>query len=240
MRYDFRIFRLDPVTDVEPRFQAYAMDLDPGTSVLEALLTIQEQRDASLSFRCSCRGAICGSCGMTINGSPNLACRVSLKSLGTTLVTVEPLSRLAVAKDLAVDMEPFWRAYEQVQPYLHEGAEVPQQEHRVSEAEAAASQPYADCVLCACCYSACPVVSRSPSYTGPAALAKLFRFASDSRDQRQPQDLAAVDNQGGVWGCQTILRCVGACPKNIRPVDAIRGLRRRLLAQRLRHPFRRP
>jgi succinate dehydrogenase / fumarate reductase, iron-sulfur subunit len=237
MRYDFRIFRHDPATSAEPHFQAYTIDLEPRMSVLESLITLQEQQDATLSFRCSCRGAICGSCAMTINGSPDLACRVSLGSLDTTAITVEPLSRLEVSKDLVVEMEPFWAAYEQVQPYLHEGEDAPEQEHLVSEAEAANSQPYADCVLCGCCYSACPVLSHDPSYTGPAALAKLFRFVRDPRDQRQPQDLAAVDNQSGVWGCRTILRCVGACPKNIRPVDAIRGLRRRLLGQRLRRPL---
>lgn len=239
MIFHFHIFRFDPATDVEPHFQACDIDLHPHLSVLEALIAIQQQQDASLSFRCSCRGAICGSCGMTINGAPDLACRVLLESLETDEITVEPLTKMEVAKDLVVEMDAFWRAYEKVQPYLHADAETPQKEHRLNESEAAASQPYADCVLCGCCYSACPVVNSDPSYVGPAALAKLYRFITDPRDQRQASDMNAAEGGAGAWGCHTILRCVDACPKSIRPVDGIRGVRRRLLGDRLKRPFRR-
>lgn len=239
MLYHFRVFRHDPSTDLEPGFQAYDIDLEPRLSVLEALIALGEQQDASLSFRCSCRGAICGSCGMTINGHPDLACRVTLETLKTSQITVEPLSKLEVAKDLVVEMGPFWEAYERVQPYLHPGAEVDEKEHRVTETEAGASLPYADCVLCACCYSACPVLGADSAYVGPAALAKLYRFVSDPRDRRRPEDMAAADGPAGAWACHTILRCVDACPKSIRPVDGIRGVRRRLLSNRLKGLFHR-
>ncbi|MFH1567495.1 MAG: succinate dehydrogenase/fumarate reductase iron-sulfur subunit [Gemmatimonadota bacterium] len=238
--FHFRIFRFDPAVDLEPRYQAYEIELEPSLSVLEALLALSEEQDPSLSFRCSCRGAACGSCGMTINGAPDLACRRSLQSLGTDQITVEPLTKLEVAKDLVVEMGPFWEAYERVRPFLHPTGPAPDREHHLTAKQAVASQPYTDCVLCACCYSACPVLGSDPAYLGPAALSKLYRFVSDPRDGRGPAELAAADGAGGAWGCHTVLRCVEACPKGIRPVDGIRGVRRRLLADRLKGLFRRP
>ncbi len=239
MALTFRILRYDPLRDAEPHFQAFVHEPKPLDSVLEALRDIRDQQDPSLSFRYSCREAVCGSCAMVINGRFSLACRTMVASLPGDVCTIEPLPNLEIQKDLIVDFEPFWKAYREVQPYLQPAGEAPPQGHRVQEGEMETVFQYASCILCAACYSACPVVSRDGRYLGPAALAKLYRFVSDRRDKRPDASLARVDSATGVWGCENVYRCNEVCPKDVRPADGIRGVRWALVGRRLRHPLRR-
>lgn len=209
-------------------------------TVLEALLKIQEDQDPTLVFRYSCRGAVCGSCGMVINGRPDLACRVQLSTLRSHEVLLEPLPNMEVIKDLIVDMEPFWEAYRAVEPWLIADESHGEKEHIVSEKNRARIDSYVNCILCACCYGACPVLGRDDRYLGPAALAKLYRFLEDSRDRRDwRKALERVDAEHGLWGCDTVFRCVMACPKHVRPTDGIEGLRRRLVIEKTAGLFRR-
>lgn len=235
-RYRFEILRYDADGDAGPRFQPYELWSEPSTSVLEALLKIQDEQDPTLAFRYACRGAVCGSCGMSINGRLNLACRVRLRNLHTDRVTLEPLPNFEILKDLVVDMDPFWRKYEQVRPWLH--AEVSQAtESRMTELQREKIDQYVNCILCGICLGACPVLKSNPQFTGPAALAKLYRFLADVRDDRPADSLEREDAEEGTWGCRTITRCIQACPKNVRPTDGIRAVRRRLLVHKLKHVF---
>jgi succinate dehydrogenase/fumarate reductase iron-sulfur protein len=229
--YVFRVFRFDPEKDQEPHFSSYALKLEESQSVLGALMEIQDRLDPSLSFRYSCRGAVCGSCGMAVNGSLVLACRTLLFSLLPGTITVEPLPNLEIQRDLVVDMEPFWKAYQSIQPWLHTQGALPEQEYTVSERERSRIDQFVNCILCACCYGACPVIGRDPDYLGPAALAKLYRFVGDVRDRRENALLEKVDNPQGVWGCDTVFRCIDACPKEVRPTDGISALRRGLVTR---------
>lgn len=231
--YVFRVFRFDPEKDQKPHFSTYALKLEESQSVLGALMEIQDRLDPSLSFRYSCRGAVCGSCGMVVNGSLVLACRTLLFSLQTGVITVEPLPNLEIQRDLVVDMEPFWKAYQSIQPWLHTQGTLPEREYKVSEKDRSRIDQFVNCILCACCYGACPVLGRDPDYLGPAALAKLYRFVGDVRDQRDKAILEEVDNPQGVWGCDTVFRCIDACPKEVRPTDGISALRRGLVTRAL-------
>jgi len=238
MKYIFKIFRFDPEKDKEPYFQEYEYDFLPSASVLEALMTIRNELDSSLSFRYSCRGAVCGSCGMIINGKPDLACRVKLGTLNTNEIVIEPLTNFEIIKDLVVDMEPFWKAYREIKPYLYPKNESPEKEHKISEKTMEKIYQFVNCILCACCYSACPVVSKDENYLGPAALAKLYRFVRDPRDHRPYSFLKKINTQEGAWGCHTIFKCVEACPKDVRPVDGIEGIRRKLVVEKLKRFLR--
>jgi succinate dehydrogenase/fumarate reductase iron-sulfur protein len=237
MEYIFKIFRFDPEKDKEPYFQEYEYDFLPNVSVLEALIIIRNELDSSLSFRYSCRGAVCGSCGMIINGNPDLACRIKLGILNTKEVVLEPLANLEILKDLVVDMVPFWKAYREIRPYLHSENKFPEKEQRISEKQMERIYQFINCILCACCYSACPVVSKDENYLGPAALAKLYRFVKDPRDRRPYSFLKKINTQEGAWGCHTIFKCVEACPKDVRPVDGIEGIRRKLIIEKLKRFF---
>jgi succinate dehydrogenase/fumarate reductase iron-sulfur protein len=236
--YCFEVLRYGQTPGDRPRFQAYDLVVRKKMSVLEALLTLQEEADPSLAFRCSCRGAVCGSCAMSINGKLNLACRVQLHTLATRRIVLEPLPGFEVLKDLVVDMDPFWEKYNRVRPWLH--AEISAaQENRMSESERRRIDQYVQCILCGVCYAACPARQANAAFAGPAALAKLYRFVADAREGRSRHALQQQDAAEGVWGCHTIMECVGACPKNVRPADGIRGVRRKLVSQKLQRLLRR-
>ena len=237
--YTFKIFRYNPDVDSRPYYNSITELFPWGTTVLEALLMIQETRDDSIAFRYSCRSAVCGSCGMLVNGAPVLACRTQLSSLIGDQVLVEPLPNMEIIKDLVVDMKPFWEAYRRIEPWLHtDGDRRPEKERLQSPEQEHQLEPYINCILCACCYGSCPILGHEEEYLGPAAIAKLFRFMQDSRDQRGLSFLEKVNNPRGLWACHTIFRCIDACPKEIRPTDTIEALRRRFILYRFKKFFR--
>lgn len=228
------IFRYDREEGDEGRFDTFRVPLREGMTVQQALFYVQQNLDPSLAFRFSCRGAVCGSCAMVINGLADLACRTQIAKLRSDEILVEPLPNLEILRDLIVDMEPFWEKYRRVEPWLHALDHAPERERRMTEEERAVIDPFVNCILCACCYGSCPVLGRDPDYVGPAALAHLFRFEADVRDQRPRAFLSRFDTLQGLWGCDTILRCVDGCPKSVRPVDGIEALRRRAVVHRVR------
>ena len=234
MEYTFRVLRCDPQQDKDSRFQDFRYETEEEKSILEALMDIRNEQDCTLSFRYSCREAICGSCGMVINGEFDLACRVGLGSLKSCLVHIEPLPNLEIQKDLVVNMDPFWEALYKVEPYLHTDGEQPEKEHRIEDEEMDKILQYINCVLCGCCYSACPVASRDERYLGPAALAKLYRLVRDPRDRRPFSSWSQVNTEAGVWGCDTIFECNEVCPKDVRPADGIEALRRKLIIEKIK------
>ncbi len=261
-RYLFRIFRFDPETDEAPCFRDYIYEEEKPKVVLEALMDIRNEQDATLAFRYSCREAVCGSCSLVINGEFELACRTRLASLGSDIIVIEPLPNLPIQKDLVVDMEPFWQALERIKPYVMaeeegKGGERREKEelsltpeaeektiiptlsgYRIEEKEMEAIEAFTNCILCGCCYSACPVVSRDESYIGPIALAKLYRYVRDPRDRRSFQDWANIGTSSGLWGCDTVFRCNEVCPREVRPADGILALRRRYVWEKIKQIFK--
>lgn len=230
MEYRFKIFRFDPLRDEEAYFQEFLHKPGPKDSILEAIKDIRDQQDPSLSFRYSCREAVCGSCAMVINGHITLACKTTVESLNADEIVIEPLPNLEVQKDLIVDMEPFFKAMQEVEPYLLPNEPAPEKGYRIEEREMERIYQFITCIQCGCCFSACPVASRDSRYLGPAALAKLCRFVCDPRDKRSYSSWAKVDSPEGVWGCDTVFRCNEVCPKSVRPADGIMSLRRKLVA----------
>jgi succinate dehydrogenase / fumarate reductase, iron-sulfur subunit len=239
MKYSFRILRFEPLEDKRPYFQEFAYETNEKKSILEALMDIRNDQDCSLAFRYSCREAVCGSCGMVINGQFDLACRTMLEALGTTHVVIEPMPNLEIQKDLIVDMEPFWRALYSVEPYLQPGGERPEAGYRIEDRVMERIDQYVNCILCGLCYSTCPVVARDQGYIGAAALAKLYRFIKDPRDRRGRKRWFRVDTEAGAWGCDTVFRCNEVCPRYVRPADGIQGVRRALVGARISGLFQR-
>ncbi len=233
--YTFKILRYDAQSPAkEPCFDYYKIRVIPGLTVLTVLMRIRDELDGTLAFRSSCRSATCGSCAMVINGKPELACRTQVGSFRSKTVILEPLPNMEVIKDLVVDMTPFWKMYERVEPYLIRTSSNPEKEIFQSEQDRKKIDQFVNCILCACCYGACPVLARDPEYVGPAALAKLQRFNLDSRDERAADHLEKVNREKGVWGCDTLFRCIDACPKDVRPTDAVIGLRKSLVKNKFK------
>jgi succinate dehydrogenase / fumarate reductase iron-sulfur subunit len=236
--YTFKVLRYDAACpDIKPEFKSYRTKVIPGLTVLTMLIRIRDELDGTLSFRSSCRSAVCGSCAMVINGKIDLACRTQVASFESNTIILEPLPNLDIIKDLVVDLTPFWNMYEKIQPFLIRKSPSPPKEIAQSEEERSRIDQFVNCILCASCYGACPVASRDPEYLGPATLVKLERFILDSRDERGAHFLERVNNEKGLWGCDTVLRCIDACPKDVRPTDAIVELRKTLMKKKAKQLF---
>ena len=245
----FSIFRFDPAEDQEPSYRRYSLDVPKGLTVLEALLRIQAEQDGSLAFRYACRGAVCGSCAMVINGREALACRTQVHGLlGTPqevfrgggrerteqqpeepdVIVVEPLRNMEVVKDLVVEMDPFFEKVGAVEPWLQPEGPEPEIERLVEPDEWSEAVPYTNCILCACCHSVCPAVEENPDYLGPAALAQHYRFLADVRDGADDKRLDLVAGDDGVEGCDFVWNCVEICPRGVPPTKGIAKTRARI------------
>jgi fumarate reductase iron-sulfur subunit len=190
--------------------------------VLDALNHIKDNLDRTLSYRWSCHMAICGSCGMMINGEPKLSCNTFLRDYYPGKVRVEPLTNFPIERDLVIVMDDFLDKLESVKPYLIEAEDGAADEaHLQTPAQLEVFKQYAMCVNCLLCYAACPQYALSPDFVGPAALALAHRYNLDSRDagRSERQEVAASDH--GVWDCTFVGACSEVCPKNVDPAAAI-------------------
>src|SRR5580700_9822268 len=136
--YTLKIRRYDPQSGDAPRWDTHTVDLSPVQSVLDAILKIKDDTDGSIGIRCSCQQAICGSCGVRMNGKPGLACNTHLQEAaqrnwnsdeegGDSVITVEPMGNMPVIRDLIVDMDAVhWKKIQRVTPWLINKQPVPE------------------------------------------------------------------------------------------------------------------
>ena len=227
MRATFAIQKFNPETDAHPHVEEYRVDVAwRGNTVLDGLFQIKQEVDGSLTFRASCRSAICGSCPMVINGRERLACQTLIADEidRSGRIEVKPLRQLRVVKDLVVEMDPFWSKVNAITPWLTPTGElgevvIPQNVHQAFHNVDA-------CILCGACVSACNSLDVSPGFLGPAALAKAYRFVADPREGEGRERLARLTREDGIWDCVRCNFCVEVCPKDVQPMEAIIRLRR--------------
>jgi len=232
-----RIQRFHAERDPSRWIQTYRLEPKEGMNLLETLLQIQDGQDGTLAFRYSCRGAVCGSCAMRVNGRDVLACRTRVGDLLGKPVFIEPLPLFPVLRDLIVDMSVFFDHYRKLEPYLHAKPPSSGIEHIMDELKRKEIDPYINCILCGICFGTCPGFEKDSQFFGPAMLAKAYRFLIDPRDRRVGEILDRVDAQNGVWGCKTVFNCVKVCPKQVPPTHAIVRMRGKILGHRLRSLF---
>jgi len=228
----FEIYRYDPDADQQPRMQKLQVTLQPNDRMLlDALIRIKAEVDDSLSLRRSCREGVCGSDAMNINGKNGLACVTSLRDLKEPIV-LRPIPGLPVIRDLIVDMSQFFKQYESIKPYLINDTPPPEKERLQSPAEREELNGLYECILCACCSTACPSFWWNPDkFVGPAGLLQAYRFIADSRDQATNDRLDNLNDPYRLFRCHTIMNCVDVCPKNLNPTLAI-GKIKELLVRR--------
>ena len=229
----FRIYRYNPEIDQKPFMQDYELqEIVPGMMLLDALLLLKEQ-DPSLGFRRSCREGVCGSDGMNINGTNGLACITSLADLKEP-VEVRPMPRLPVIRDLIVDMEPFYKQYRDVKPYLIVKDPLPEVELQQTPEERDKLDGLYECILCGACSTSCPSFWWNPDkFLGPAALLQAARFIEDSRDQATEERLDALDDPFKLFRCHTIMNCIQVCPKGLNPTRAIGNIKKIMVKKSL-------
>ena len=217
----FQIYRYDPDQDASPRMQTYDLEVEEGDRMLLDVLIKLKAIDPTLSFRRSCREGVCGSDAMTINGKNGLACVTNIRSLPNTVV-LKPLPGLPVIGDLVVDMTGFFRQYHSIRPWLVNEDPPPEKERLQSPEERDELNGLYECILCACCSSACPSYWWNPDkYVGPAGLLQAYRFLVDSRDQASGERLDNLQDPYRLFRCRTILNCTDVCPKGLNPALAI-------------------
>ena len=232
MAIKFSVYRFNPETDKKPSMQSYELDDDCGAIMLLDALLLIKREDDTLSFRRSCREGVCGSDGMNINGRNGLACITPMDSLSQP-VEIRPLPGLPVIRDLIVDLSQFYQQYRSVKPWLINHDPEPEIEYRQSPEEREQLEGLTECILCACCSTACPSFWWNPErFLGPAALLQAWRFLADSRDQATGERLDDLEDPYRLFRCHSIMNCVDVCPKGLNPTRAI-GLIKQLLAKRV-------
>ena len=219
--HTFQIYRYDPDADDRPRMQTLHLEVGESERMLLDALMRLKAIDPSLSFRRSCREGICGSDAMNINGKNGLACVTNMRSLPDTVV-LKPLPGLPVIRDLIVDMTGFFKQYHSIKPWLVNDDPPPEKERLQSPEARDELNGLYECILCACCSSACPSFWWNPDkYVGPAGLLQAYRFLVDIRDQTAGERLDGLQEPYRLFRCRTILNCTDVCPKGLNPALAI-------------------
>ncbi|MGE0004560.1 MAG: succinate dehydrogenase iron-sulfur subunit [Parvibaculaceae bacterium] len=231
---EFRIYRWSPDDHRNPRLDTYHVDLETcGPMVLDALIKIKNEQDATLTFRRSCREGICGSCAMNIDGTNTLACLKSIADVKGP-VKIYPLPHMPVVKDLVPDLTRFYAQHRSIEPWLKTETPTPQAEWRQSRADREKLDGLYECILCACCSTACPSYWwNGDRYLGPAVLLQAYRWLIDSRDEATGERLDNLEDPFRLYRCHTIMNCTKACPKHLNPAKAIAEIKKLMVERRL-------
>jgi succinate dehydrogenase / fumarate reductase iron-sulfur subunit len=249
--YTLRIRRFDPQSGEAAYWDDHQVELGERNSVLDAILKIRDEVDGSVSIRCSCQQAICGSCGVRMNGKPGLACNTHLQEAAARahgigwnpaegegesgdmvpggVIEVEPMGNMPVIKDLIVDMDAVhWKKIQRVTPWLINREPVPEREYVVPHENMVDVTQTMACIQCGACVSDCLSMEIDPLFAGPAALAKAYRFVGDPRDAEPAERLKDLaEDEHGIYDCTHCFNCIDACPKGVDPMSQIMRLRRK-------------
>ncbi len=229
----FKVYRWDPEDDENPSTDTYEIDLDDcGPMVLDALIKIKNEVDATLTFRRSCREGVCGSCAMNVDGTNTLACTKFIDEVKGD-VAVYPLPHLPVVKDLVADLTTLYAQYASIEPWLKTDTPAPDGERLQSEEERAELDGSWECILCFCCSTACPSYWwNGDRYLGPAILLQAHRWIADSRDEHTGERRDELEDPFRLYRCHTIMNCTNTCPKGLNPAKAIGEIKKRLVLRR--------
>jgi succinate dehydrogenase / fumarate reductase iron-sulfur subunit len=251
VKITLQVQRYNPEQDAQPTLQEYKLEVEPTDRVLDALMSVKEKLDGTLAFRRSCAHGVCGSDAMIINGQERLACKTLVQDVAESdgaTITVAPLKHMPLLRDLIVDQDEFFDRWRSVKPFLIAGEAIADQEtadqasdkelverreHIQSQKERAAFDDPTKCILCAACYSACPILDgENLRFLGPAALAQAARFVFDSRDQGFEERLEILDHPDGVWACNNHFQCTRVCPRGIKVTKNINLTKRKIRQER--------
>jgi len=223
-----RVFRHIPGKD-SARYDIFEVPVERWTTVLDALLYAKAYLDHSIAIRYSCRMASCGSCGMMINGIPKLACYTKIDELNTDTITCEPMSNFPIIRDLATDFTAFFQHHKDMKPYIvndvDRGIDAETREFLQNPKQLDEFMQFSYCIKCGLCYAACPTVATDKKFPGPQALAQMYRYFADNRDQAADERLKIVDDRHGIGRCHFAGSCSKVCPKGVDPALGIQLLR---------------
>ena len=231
MKITLKIKRYNPDADSAPYFQEYQVEVEPRERLLDALMQVKRFQDGSLGFRKSCAHGVCGSDAMRINGKDGLACKTLVREIADKdgdVIVVEPLRHMKVQRDLIVDQSEFFDKYRSVKPFMINDEPVEEKERIQSPEERLQFDDTTNCILCASCYSACPIPEEQPGFIGTAAIAHAFQLLADSRDRGAEPRFPVLASPDGVDLCQNHFECTKACPRSIMITKRINQTKRML------------
>lgn len=215
------VMRYNPEHDKEPYLQSFNVPYDETTSLLDALGYIKDNLAPDLTYRWSCRMAICGSCGMMVNKVPKLACKTFLREYPSGM-RIEALGNFPIERDLVVDMTHFIESLEAIKPYIIGNNRKPEDGPNTQlPAQLLKYQQFSMCINCGLCYAACPQFGLNPEFIGPAAITLAHRYNLDNRDNGQKERMPLLNSDNGVWSCTFVGYCSEVCPKHVDPAAAI-------------------
>ena len=226
------VYRYNPETDEAPYMQDFDLEVPGGRDLMVLdLLELLKERDPSVTYRRSCREGVCGSDGVNMNGKNGLACVTPLSEVVRRgKLAIRPLPGLPVIRDLVVDMTQFYDNYKKIKPYLINEGPLPSKERLQTPEDRQKLDGLYECILCACCSTACPSFWWNPDkFIGPAGLLQAYRFLADSRDTATEERLTELEDPFSVFRCRGIMNCVSVCPKGLNPTRAIGHIRSMLL-----------
>jgi succinate dehydrogenase / fumarate reductase iron-sulfur subunit len=231
---EYKVYRYDPDTGANPKIDTYIVDLDDcGPMVLDALIWIKNTIDPSLTFRRSCREGVCGSCAMNIDGGNTLACTKDMKDINGP-VKIYPLPHQPVVKDLVPDLTNFYAQHASIKPWLQTTSPTPEKEWTQSHEDRTKLDGLYECILCACCSTACPSYWwNSDRFLGPAALLQAQRWLVDSRDEAKGERLDDLEDPFRLYRCHTIMNCAQTCPKHLNPAKAIADIKKKMVERQV-------
>ncbi|MEZ5581584.1 MAG: fumarate reductase iron-sulfur subunit [Candidatus Competibacteraceae bacterium] len=216
----------------QPHMQTFEIEEADGMTLFIALNEIREKIDGSVQFDFVCRAGICGSCGMLIDGRPGLACRTLTMHLGEE-ITLAPLPVFELIGDLSVNTGKWMRGMsERLETWVHtnEDADLRKMEERMEPELAEEIYELDRCIECGCCVAACGTARMREDFVGAVGINKIARFRLDPRDQRSDEDFyELVGDDGGVFGCMSLLGCHDVCPKELPLQTQIAFVRRKMV-----------
>ena len=220
---EIEVLRYRPEQEAAPVAQSYRVPFTDDMSVLQGLQYIKDHLDGTLSFRWSCRMAICGSCGMMINGKPQLSCQTFLREFYPGKLRIEALAHFPIERDLVVGVDDFIDKLASAKPWLipREPRSLEQGEYLQTPRQLEQYEQFSSCINCLLCYAACPQYGLDSKFTGPGVLALLHRYNADSRDHGREQRMPLVNSLEGVWNCTAVGYCSEVCPKGVDPANAV-------------------
>lgn len=217
-----RIYRFDPETDREPRYDAFEVPRRPLMRILDVLDYVHETLAVDIGYRWLCTSKKCGSCAVNVNGSPALACWDE----ALPEMTIEPLSNLTVIRDLVTTRDDYEKELARITPQLVRKEPYRAFPEPISARDFAPTVHLRDCIQCLACQSVCPVAAQPGSgFAGPAVLVALSELAQDPRDGADRGRIAG--EIANVFKCVSCYECDRVCPSEIPIVsEAIEPLKR--------------
>ena len=229
-----RILKFNPKTDDKKKFIEYQIPYEKWTTVLDTILDVKKHLDHSIAVRFSCRQATCGSCGMIINGRPQLACFTKISELDSSVITVEPMKNFPIIRDLVVGFDRLFKTHKKLKPYIisEDSETISTKKLLQTPQEVEKYIQFANCIKCGLCNSVCPTMATDSSFIGPQALAQAYRYVADTRDKGKDDRLKIIDDSHGIWRCHFAGSCSQVCPKGVDPAMGIQLLRGYMLGFR--------